>query len=780
MPPSNSSVISGGPDLIPVALEESDHRHTSVNAAKASQEEAEILAISRCVANGERLARISVPDMHCGGCIARIEGATGALTGVAGARVNLSTKRLTVRWKQTASPPHILSALTDLGYRGFADDHDVRDADEVFPSLVKALAVAGFASGNVMLLSISIWAGIEDTTRDVFHWLSAAIALPAICYSGQIFFTSAWNALRHGRANMDVPISVGVILACGLSLHDAIQGREHAYFDAAIMLLFFLLIGRTLDHMMRGKARAAVSGLARLLPRTALVIQADGGLSRVNMSDIHPDTILVVRPGERVPTDGVVIDGDSWMDYALVTGESTPKRVRVGSEVLSGTLNTAAEVKVRATATVENSFLSSMTDLMENAAGTRADHISLSARVAEYYTPFVHVCALFGFLGWFVWDGNIHQAITIAVAVLIITCPCALGLAAPIIQVVAARRLFEDGILMRDGASLERLAEVDMVVFDKTGTLTKGEPTLLDPSSHAPETLSLAGAVASHSRHPLARALSGAASGAGLLAPEVRNIQDIPGDGVEAWIGEDCYRLGRWNWACVPKNHEESIPLSSKLSITFARNGKYLDVFQFEDGLRSGAKETIEMLELAGIHVEIVSGDARGNVEAVAGSLGVKEFLGDARPADKVTHLAAHASGGRKTLFVGDGLNDGPALRAAHVSMAPSSATDLGRNAADFVFLRDDIRAVFHGVKLARLAVRMTRQNLAFAILYNIVALPMAALGFVTPLIAAISMSISSIVVVLNGFRLTSAADVARKPNGSLMRAHLMGRHRDE
>jgi P-type Cu2+ transporter len=722
----------------------------------SSAEAAELLDASQMVGHEERSVTLSVPDIHCGACIAKIENAVARLEGVARARVNLSTRRLMVNWKDENAPPKILSALERLGYRAHAMDADEHgEADGTRASLVRALAVAGFASGNIMLLSVSVWSGAAAETRDLFHLISGAIALPAIAYSGQVFFASAWRALRHGRANMDVPISIGVLLACAMSVLDTAQGREHAYFDASIMLLFFLLICRTLDHEMREKARGAVRGLSRLVPRTALVLGDDNAWERVSVADIRIGSIIRLASGERAPVDGVVTRGRSTVDRSIVTGESLPHAAAVGTHVQSGVMNISSELLIEATADEAASFLARMKRMMARAEATRPDHTPLSNRVSRFYAPAVHLMAFAGFLGWFLLNGDLHQSITIAIAVLIITCPCALGLAAPIIQVVAARRLFEMGIMVKDGAAIERLADIDTVIFDKTGTLTMGELSVMDPGSRQPGHLAMARMMARQSSHPLARALARTEDRTDHPEPALiptGPVREYPGDGLEFVSDETTYRLGRFGWACDPievGEEDRKTPLT-----VLSRDGECLAVYRFDDRPRIGAKEVISDLVNDGMEVQVLSGDRPPNVEAVAATLGITGAFADRRPADKVGHIEALGREGRKILFVGDGLNDGPALRAAYVSMAPSSAADVGRNAADFVFLREDLMAVGLAVGIARRAKRMTRQNLVFAVLYNLVALPVALSGFVTPLIAAIAMSASSIVVVLNALRL--------------------------
>ena len=421
--------------------------------------------------------------------------------------------------------------------------------DGTLSELIRALAVAGFAASNIMLLSVSIWSGAETETRNLFHWLSLIIALPALAYSGRIFFRSGWRALRHGRTNMDVPISLGVLLAFGLSVYETVQHGPHAYFDAAISLLFFLLIGRTLDYMMRERARLAVRGLVRLAARGAFVVQTDGTQIDLPVEEIVPGMSVMLGAGERVPVDATVSKGDSEIDVSLISGESVPLRATAGSTVRAGTLNLTGPLTLVATAKASSSFLAEMIRMMEAAEQGRSGYRRIADRAAALYAPVVHATAFLTFTGWMIATGDLHTAVTIAIAVLIITCPCALGLAVPIVQVIAAQQLFKNGILVKDGSSIERLAEIDAVMFDKTGTLTSAAPRLV-PAEHLDGTsLNLAAALALHSRHPYSLALVEAATG---LAPSPVVFEDITeqaGFGLQARSGATVYRLGKPSWA---------------------------------------------------------------------------------------------------------------------------------------------------------------------------------------------------------------------------------------
>lgn len=717
-------------------------------AESAGPSAEEVVLSSREVGPGLRQTDLSVPGVHCGACIHAIETALGRLDGVETARVNLSAKRVSIRWRDGRLPP-LVETLNRLGYAAHLFDGFGDDSDREFSRLVRATAVAGFAAANIMLLSVSVWSGAEDATRDLFHWISALIAIPALVLAGGIFYRSAWNALKHGTMNMDVPIALGVTLAYGLSLYETINHGHHAYFDAAVSLLFFLLIGRTLDHAMRERARTAVTGLARLAPRGAMVIRGDGSRDYLPVGEIEPGMRLQVAAGERIPVDGDVESGVSDLDCSLVTGESAPQPVRAGEPLRAGMLNLTGPLVMTVTARAQDSFLAEMIRLMGVAEGGRARYRRIADRASALYSPVVHLTALVTFAGWLAVSGDLHRATTVAIAVLIITCPCALGLAVPIVQVVAARRLFEAGIMVKDGSAMERLAEIDHVAFDKTGTLTMGRARLANRADIQPATLATAAAIAAHSRHPLSKAIVTAAAGLPGSTPAFDRIAEIPGCGVEASDAASTWRLGRAAWALDGATDEDPCA-HTVLSL----DGKRLASFRFEDQTRPDAEKAVDELAAAGCGMEILSGDAEGPVAGLAARLGIESSRARMMPAEKAQRLAELAAGGHKVLMVGDGLNDSPALAAAHVSMAPSTAADVGRNAADFVFLRDSLGSVPHALTMSRRAGVLIRQNLWLAVVYNAIAVPIAILGHVTPLVAAIAMSASSILVIANAMRL--------------------------
>ncbi|RWH66310.1 cation-translocating P-type ATPase [Mesorhizobium sp.] len=726
--------------------------------ATATPSSEEIKLASRSLGSDMHQTDLSVPTVHCGACIQAIEAALGGVENVESARVNLSTKRVSVRWHGDIVPP-LFAVLGRLGYQAHLFDPEVHEKDRTLSELIRAVAVAGFAAGNIMLLSVSVWSGAEGPTRDLFHWLSALIAIPALAFAGGIYYRSAANALSHGRMNMDVPIAVGVSLAYAMSLYETITHGEHAYFDASVSLLFFLLIGRTLDHVMRERARTAVDGLSRLAARGAVVLRDDGTREYVPVAELAPGMRLLITAGERIPVDGDIVGGNSDLDCSIVSGESAPKAVSPGTHVQAGTLNLTGPLTMQATAASKDSFLAEMVRLMEAAEGGRSRYRRIADRVSALYAPVVHLAAFVTFLGWMIASGDWHRALTIAIAVLIITCPCALGLAVPIVQVVAARRLFEAGVMVKDGSAMERLAAIDAAVFDKTGTLTLGLPRLINAASIDPAMLAIAADLGAHSRHPFSKALTAYGSVRGRT--QFDRVQEEPGFGIEASAGGDIWRLGRRGWAGWKARTGGEGRYGGLGGTVLAKNGRIVACFAFEDATRADAKAAVERLKDAGISVEMLSGDTSRACAETAGALGIENFVPALLPSGKVERIEALARDGHKVLMVGDGLNDTPALGAAHVSMAPATAADIGRQAADFVFLRESLLAVPLALNVSRKAGRLIRQNIAIAIIYNAFAVPIAILGHVTPLIAAIAMSASSLVVIANAMRLQTTAKAA-------------------
>ncbi len=708
----------------------------------------------RALDDGGSVVNFVVDGVHCGGCVKRVERAVNGLEGVTNGRLNLSTKRLTVVFEQAlVRPREIVSAIVGAGYGARPYDpktletQQARDEKE----LITCMGVAGFAAANVMLLSVSVWAGhsggMEAATRDMFHWISGLIAMPAIAYAGRPFFRSAVRALRVGAMNMDVPISLAVLLAAGMSLAETMAGAKHVYFDASIMLLFFLLIGRTLDMKMRGRAALAAQNLLALRADAATVIDDDGVARAMPVEALRPGMVVAVATGQRVAADGAVEEGRSDLDTSLITGETAPVAVAPGAEVFAGTLNMSGPLRVRVTKSDEATLLSEIVRLMEAAEQGRDTFVRIADRAARVYAPAVHILAAATFIGWMLlgglaWDGSLK----IAIAVLIITCPCALGLAVPVVHVVASGRLLSRGVLLKSSDALERLAEVDTLVFDKTGTLTHGR-LVLDEAGVDRTALEVAATLARASTHPLSRALVQAAG----TGPQGDDVSEHPGQGLMGTVDGVPARLGS---AAFVGGVDVTKSEATGPEIWFRRGDAAPVRFGFLDGLREDASAVIEWAADRGMKIVLLSGDRPATVEAVAREAGISDFAGGLLPQDKIARLEALATQGAKVLMVGDGLNDAPALAAAHVSMSPASGADVSQAAADLVFQGQELAPVTVALDVARSSQRLVLENFGLSLAYNVVAVPIAVAGYVTPLIAAIAMSSSSILVTANAIRL--------------------------
>jgi Cu2+-exporting ATPase len=724
---------------------------------------AETLDLSLFVKHQDGTAHIdlAVEGVGCAACIRKIEGGLKQLPGVVEARLNFTNRRLAVDWREgELAAADLIAALERIGYRAHPFEPERAETEEARHArwLTRCLAVAGFAAMNIMLLSVSVWSGHEDMaqeTRDFFHWLSALIALPAAAYAGQPFFQSAWRAIRARALNMDVPISLGVIVALGMSLVETAAHAKHAYFDSATMLLFFLLCGRALDHAMRRRTRAVAANLAAL--KAEFAHRLDGAeVVQIPAAAVRAGDRLLVRPGDRVPADGTVLTGSSEIDESLITGETARRQVAPGAAIHAGAVNFSGALTMRVTAADSGTLLDEVERLLEQAVTAKSAYVRLADRAARLYAPVVHLTAALTVLGWLALGASVHDAIITAIAVLIITCPCALALAIPTVQVVASGALFRAGVIVSSGDAIERLAEADTIAFDKTGTLTLPDPRVANAASIPPDLMAVATRLALSSRHPLAVA----------VAREARErvpfdgVTEAPGQGVRVMIGGHEARLGSPAFCGIMGSADfVGEPGASMIAI---RHGSRSAVLVVRQALRPDAVATIALLRDLKVDLMILSGDRPDAVRPVAAALGIANWRGGLTPADKIAALDALKAQGRRVLMVGDGLNDAPALAAAHVSLSPISAADITRAQADATFLGERLRPAYDAVTLAREARALMRQNLWLAVIYNVIAVPVAILGFVTPLIAAAAMSGSSVLVTLNALRVR-----ARKVEGA-------------
>lgn len=704
------------------------------------------------------LLHIIIRGAKCGGCLSKIERAVHALTGVSQARLNLSNGSMRIRWSGNLKADDIVNEISGLGYDVApvtAKTNGNSSSEE--KSLLIAMGVAGFAAANIMLLSVAVWAGqgeMGDTTRRMLHALSGFIALPVLIFSGRHFFKSAFKVLRRGHANMDVPISLALLLAFGVSIAETISGGAHAYFDAAIMLLFFLLIGRFLEARLKRQAYSAASALAAMRNKPVTVLNSSGVTSCILAEEVRVGDTIVVAPGERAMVDMLITNGESDIDESLLTGESLPRCYRAGNILRGGAVNLTAPLIGNALSAADDSLLGAIAEMLEAGEQRRSTYTKLADRAVSIYIPFVHTTAALAGLAWLLLGASMSDALMISVTTLIITCPCALALAAPVAQIVAAGRLFQHGIYLRSGDALERIAEIDHIAFDKTGTLTLGEPKLkriiLDGAPISLDTFESraviedAATLARASYHPLSRTIAKIA-GAGTIKS---NIYEKPGKGLKATIEGNDWRLGSANWAGQKERSSVTGPV-----LYFQKSRSPLAIFEFEDQPLGSADKALNELRLLGVSAEIISGDRSASVKLLADKLGVKSWFAQHSPEDKVNRLEKLRSEGRKVLMVGDGLNDTGALSLAHASLTPGTAMDVSQSASDAIYC-GSLRSVPETIRVARQTRSVMRQNFALAAGYNLVAVPIAVAGLVTPLIAAIAMSASSILVTLNALKL--------------------------
>lgn len=716
--------------------------------------------------DGYRL-QFFVPGMNCAGCMRKIERHFENDDRFRSVRVNLSQKQVTFEWQdKTILGSHAARDLSALGFdvRPLASpDEANREGANELRHLIWCLAVAGFGAANIMLLSVSVWSGAEGATRDLFHWLSALIALPVIAYAGQPFFHSALTALKSRRLNMDVPISLAVILAAGLSLYETANHGEHAFFDAAVSLLFFLLIGRVLDKMMRERAFSGVRQLLALKAQTAMLITDEGRRQAISVKRLQPGMVIAIAPGETVPVDGELVSGESDLDWSIVNGEAMPRTAHTGDKLFGGLVNLTGPLTLKVTAVGEDTLLSEIIRLMENAEATAPTFQRVADKAAAIYAPVVHIAALATFIGWMLAGQSAEHSLYIAISVLIITCPCALGLAVPVVQVVANAIAYRQGVLMKDGGALERLGQVDAVYFDKTGTLTTGVPEPRGQFFAAEALLPMASCLAMGSLHPLSKALcqlGGAADQCGKMA-ELTRVREVPGEGLEGYVGEKRYRIGKRDWCEIPAAIQADVSSSENgsqlmLWVSLSKPGADLiyGLFTFQDDVRPGAAYLTAALKAAHLPLTLLSGDRVEATACMAQSLGIEAYHGEMKPQDKAEMIKAAGQRGEKVLMIGDGINDGPSLKAAYVSASLQSASDVAQVTAGFVIMGRALTPLAGLFKLAHKTKWLVRENFALAAIYNLIAVPLAVMGGVTPIVAAIAMSASSILVTLNALRL--------------------------
>ncbi len=755
-------------------------RQINSEVRKIKPELSEVIDISEFVfdeKDNTHSVSLMVQGLHCAACVWLIESILKKQQSVVAARINLAKKTLFLRWQgDVRIGNELIQLIQKIGYQLLPFDEEILNTAEkkYNDSILRAMAVAGFGVGNIMLISFSLWFAksndMGNESRNLLHFFSALIALPVIIFSSRPFFSSAFQSIKRGYPNMDLAISIAIFLACVVSLLETFRGAVHVYFDSAVMLIFFLLIGRYLDLKARKKA-FAIAAEFTLLSASFGRIEQNGKIRILPIKQLKKDMILIVAVGEKIAADGVVIEGESEIDTALITGETLPKKIIKGNEVFAGTINLSSPLKVQIIKSAQNSLLSEIISLSQEVENKKNHYIRLSDHLAKFYTPAVHLLAFLTFLLWcFYFKAGWEVALMNATAVLIITCPCALALAVPIIQTIAISNFIKKGILVKSGEALEKLPKIDVIVFDKTGSLTIGAPKLIDVfllnenqkisllnlplnlplNSGANEQkkiyLKLAASMAKKSRHPISQAIL--ASYDGNL--EELQIEENQGLGLVAKFENKVLKLGRKNF-CDIKNDGN---FDENLLSCFMKFGEDELLFLFEDPLKEDAKNVIATLKKTGKKIILLSGDNEKTVRAVAQKLAIDEFYFEQTPISKVNFLQTLKAKNKKFVMIGDGLNDAPSLALADVSISFSKASDISQNIADVIIQGQKLMPMINLINSSAKAISLMKQNLLIALIYNLVAVPYAISGNVVPLIAAIAMSSSSLLVLFNSLRM--------------------------
>lgn len=722
----------------------------------------------RPVGEHEREAALILEGITCAACVWLNEAHIAKQPGVTAVDINYATRRARVRWdERRIKLSQILEAVAAIGYR--AHPYDTAKSEQLAQKERKSalwrLFVAGFGMMQVMMYAVPVYLADEGTmTPDIeqlMRWASLVLTLPVIFYSSMPFFSAAWRDLKLRRVGMDVPVALGVGSAFAASCWATLVAGGEVYFDSVTMFVFFLLAGRYLEMMARQKATRGVEAISKALPAFAERFEAypRDAVERVAVANLAAGDVVRVKPGETMPADGRVIEGISSADESLLTGESKPVPKRVGDGVTGGSTNIGSPLVVRIEHVGEETRLASIRRLMERAASEKPQVVVMADRIAARFVGALIVLAVLTGAVWLLVDPD--RALWVFVAVLVVSCPCALSLATPAVLTVATGALARRGLLVTRGHAIETLARATDVVFDKTGTLTEGRPMLLETlapgTTPVGEALVLAAALESGSEHPLGRALREAAGDTDL--PAVRDLVAVTGRGIEARFGDRLVRIGTPDFA--GEQHGKPQP---RLALEWGRGGDtvvaladqegWLACFRMADRIRAAAPEALSVLAANGLKLTVLSGDAPATVAQTAKAVGVAQAIGSMAPEGKHDHIHRMQAGGAVVAMVGDGVNDAPVLAQAHVSVAMGGGTDLARSQADVVLLSDDLRQLAGGVILARRTLAIIRQNLAWAFAYNLLAIPLAMAGLITPWMAGIGMSASSLLVVLNALRL--------------------------
>ena len=736
-------------DLVPAMLAEFElYDKEALQKSFVRQDEGEV-----------REAALILEGIVCAACVWLNERHVGQLPGVLEFRVNYSTHRAHVKWDNSQIQlSEILRAIASIGYQAHPFDPGRQEAvqKKERSAALRRMAIAGLGAMQVMMLAVAMYAGeyegMDESMRQFMRWISMLIAAPVIAYSASSFYQSAWRDLKRRRLGMDVPVSLAIGGGFLASVWATVTGQGHVYFDSVTMFTFFLLVGRYLEMIARHRAGQAAEELVKLIPATTTRL-SDDQEEVIPVSDLELGDRVLIRPGETIPADGVIVEGHSSVDESLLTGESLPLDRRINDALVGGSVNIESPLVMRVEKLGADTMLSAILRLLERAQSEKPAIARTADQVAAWFVLVLLVIASGVFLYWY--RESPEEALWITISVLVVTCPCALSLATPAALTAATGALTRRGILTTRGHALETLARATHMIFDKTGTLTKGQlqisRVILLGDSSEQACLELAAGLESQSEHPVARAILARA----LKRQEMSEIRAFSGRGIEGRYASKTYWLGsRESFQLKGMTLPEVRIEPGETVVYLAEENVPLAGFVLRDEIRQESRQTIKLLEGEGLETELLSGDHVETVRHVAEELGIKRFRGGLLPDDKLKHIESLQNEGKVVAMVGDGVNDAPVLAAAQVSIAMGGGAQLAHASADMVLLTENLERLPEAIDVSRKTLRIIRQNLSWAILYNVLAIPLAAAGWVAPWMAAIGMSASSLIVVINALRL--------------------------
>ena len=710
---------------------------------------------------------LGIEGMTCAACATRIEKVLNRLPGVEAA-VNLASERARVRYQPgVVDAAQLVAAIDRAGFIGRLADDRSREEEKarklaIYRAELRRFWIAAVLTLPLLAQMVTMFGGDASQHQDVLpRWLQLLLATPVQFWIGWRFYDGGWKSLRGGGANMDVLVALGTSAAYFFSLIVTLAGIHHlpVYFEASAAVITLVLLGKLLEARAKAKTTAAIEALVRLQPKTARV-ERDGQVLEIDAALLIPGDIFIVRPGESLPVDGEVIEGASSVNEAMLTGESMPVRKQAGDRVFAATANSEGMLRCRATGVGEHTLLAGIIRMVAEAQGSKAPVQRLADRISAIFVPVVCVIALFTFAGWWIFGGVFSEALVNAVAVLVIACPCALGLATPTAIMVGTGQGARAGILVKNAEALERAEKISVLAVDKTGTLTRGEPQVTDllPLACTPDAaVQLAAALEQGSEHPLARAVLQYAQSAALIFPAVTVFQAVPGKGVEGVVDGRRLRLGAPDWFVgleLPQAKILELQSAGKTVVILAENDLALAVLAIADPLRESSRSAVTRLRAMGIRVVMLTGDNAATAAAIAAEAGIDEFRANIMPADKSVAVEILKAAGGRVAMLGDGINDAPALAAADVSFAMGAGSDAAIEVADVTLVRSDLHGVADAILLSRATLSKIRQNLFFAFIYNIMGIPLAALGLLNPVLAGAAMAVSSVSVVSNSLLL--------------------------